>query len=500
MRAEYIVEQGGATRVVHAVDPDVNTAVVLRAWAGTPPPRFRAYWSGFLVARGGIYTLAMQCNDTAAVSIDGANVIVSRPPDQIGIRSARVQLTRGPHRFSIDLDHQAGAPAIELSLARGRDKPAPLAAWQLWRTPVGYGHAVAAYALPPLTRVALIVCVLIGITLAWPFVAVTLGATPRILIRLALLATTLTAALLMVEFGARLAFRHVRSAGDARTYFARHGAQTRVNNLGYRDPDVPLVPTHYRIVAIGDSITWGQGLTEDERFTTLVQQSLGPSADVVNFGIPGRNMPEHLQALDQALRIHPDFILLQIYTNDFETDEMERPRVRPLLPWRGVDRWLLRSSALYSLMSIQWQQLQPRLGLCESYEQYMQRYLGNPDSPVAQQSFGRLREFFARVHAAHVPSGAIVFPNPAVLGPRAYSFDYIHDRVLAICAAQQVQCVDLRQPFVTHFHDLREIVVSPFDGHPSPAANRVAADELLATFGSTWRQAAAVWPSAQRSK
>jgi hypothetical protein len=44
----------------------------------------------------------------------------------------------------------------------------------------------------------------------------------------------------------------------------------------------------------------------------------------VNFGIPGHNLPEHLEALEQALSIGADFILLQLYTNDFEIGEMER--------------------------------------------------------------------------------------------------------------------------------------------------------------------------------
>ena len=52
---------------------------------------------------------------------------------------------------------------------------------------------------------------------------------------------------------------------------------------------------NFRIVALGDSIVWGQGLLDNEKFVTLVRQGLLPKhAEGVTLGPvssfhPGRN-------------------------------------------------------------------------------------------------------------------------------------------------------------------------------------------------------------------
>ena len=38
-------------------------------------------------------------------------------------------------------------------------------------------------------------------------------------------------------------------------------------------------------------------------------------------------MPEHLQVLERALVVSPDFVLLQLYINDFETPDIESSAV-----------------------------------------------------------------------------------------------------------------------------------------------------------------------------
>jgi len=83
-----------------------------------------------------------------------------------------------------------------------------------------------------------------------------------------------------------------------------------------------------------------------------------------------------------------------------------------------------------------------------------------------------------------------MFPNPGVLG-RHYAFDYLHDRVQGVCAEEHIRCVDLRRPFLSSFTDLKEIVVSPFDGHPSARASVVAADAILSEFKDVWQAEAA---------
>jgi hypothetical protein len=209
---------------------------------------------------------------------------------------------------------------------------------------------------------------------------------------------------------------------------------------------------------------------------------------VLNFGLPGNNMPEHLDVLARALTVSPDYVLLQLYINDFETPEMQRPRPHPLLP-EALDNRLGQSSLLYDQIRDQWAHLQEVVGLSESYVQYMERNLKDPNAPNAREAFGNLHEFFKRAHAAGVPAGAFLFPATDALGPygRTYPFGYLHDGVKRTCQEERVRCLDLLPAFAT-FANPRTLWVSPFDAHPNAMAARRAAFSILQAFGDDWRR------------
>jgi lysophospholipase L1-like esterase len=313
-----------------------------------------------------------------------------------------------------------------------------------------------------------------------------------VVLRLAFAAAVTIVALVAAEYALRFQFRRAHSSGNAASYIARRGAQIdppfRTNGLGFREREIPpKTATRYRIAVVGDSFTWGQGIEEPERFSNVLEQLLGPRYEVLNFGLRGDNMPEHLGVLERALAVSPDFVLLQLYINDFETRSMERPRSYPLLPG-SLDRTLEESSLLYDLMQGQWARLQEITGISESYVHYMDRNLRDPNAPNAREAFGQLREFFERAHAAGVLAGAVLFPETDALGPNAttYPFAYLHDGIRRTCEDENVRCLDLLPLFST-FRDPQATWVSPFDAHPNAMANRRSAFEILAVFGAAWQ-------------
>ena len=206
-----------------------------------------------------------------------------------------------------------------------------------------------------------------------------------------------------------------------------------------------------------------------------------------NFGIPGDNMPEHLGVLERALAVHPDFVLLQLYVNDFETQNMHRPNSYSLLP-ASLDSRLSQSSLLYDLLQDKWSQIQQAVGISEGYVHYMNANLSDRDGLNSREAFGNFKQFFERAHAAGVKAGAVFFPETDALGPHgsAYPFHYLHEGVQRACADEQVTCLDLLPLFST-FEDPRASWVSPFDAHPNAMANRRAAYEILKAFAPAWQ-------------
>ncbi len=308
----------------------------------------------------------------------------------------------------------------------------------------------------------------------------------RVVFALVVTALSLGAA----EFGMRYVFRHAATSGNARDFVGRHnpGPTFRVNNVGFRDRDVPPRSDKYRIAVVGDSFTWGQGVEERDRFSNLIERALGAGYEVFNFGRPGDNMPEHLEVLTRALAIQPDFVLLQLYINDWETASMERPRPKPLLP-DAWNRALESRSIVYDLLRNQWDTLQEKIGITDSYAAYMARNLRDRQSPNAKLAYGQLAEFFDRARAASVGVGAVLFPAPDSLGPfgRDYPFRYLHEGTAQLCADKQVPCLDLL-PLYSRIEDPRTLWVSQFDAHPNALSNKLAADAILEAFGSVWRR------------
>jgi lysophospholipase L1-like esterase len=316
------------------------------------------------------------------------------------------------------------------------------------------------------------------------------GARPVLLrVIVATLATVL--ALAVIEGSLRFLFRHAQSSGDARDFIGRRAAAVPIatNSLGYRDREIPpKSPDRYRIIVVGDSITWGQGIEERERFSNLLQDFLGSKFEVFNFGLRAHNMPEHLEVLDQALKYQPDFILLQLFINDFETAKMDRPRPFPLLP-PALDRSMLSASLTYQLLNTQWVRVQEWLHIRDSYVAYMTANLQDPDAPNAKQAFGDLATFFHTTLAAHVQVGAVLFPATDVMGAFGahYSFQFIHDRVRDLCGETHVPYVDL-YPMFAKLKNARTTWVSPFDPHPNAVANRQAAYQIVTELGAIWQQ------------
>ena len=281
----------------------------------------------------------------------------------------------------------------------------------------------------------------------------------------------------MAELGARQIYREA----------LRPNPPVRRNKLGYRDRQVAAKRAgRYRIIVIGDSFTFGDGIEERDRFSNLIQQSLGPKYEVFNFGTRGHNLPQHLRTLDRALTFQPDYLLLQIYENDFETRNMTRPAAYTLN--ENTERWLLHEFVLYRLISTASVRFQQSLGFSEEYSHYMASHLKDPDSPDAREAFGMLTTFIEKSKAAHVPVGTVLFPALWVLkhGGGDYPFDYLHAHVHSICEEEAITCLDLFTEFARHDNP-RRLWVDPFDSHPNAEANHLAAKDILETFAGVWR-------------
>ena len=300
-----------------------------------------------------------------------------------------------------------------------------------------------------------------------------------------------SSALAVAEYCTRWMYRDVTSTSDSRGYFSgrwNRSGHVRLNSHGFREREFTEVPSPnvHRIAVVGDSFTFGNGLRAELRFSELIQHSLGPEFEVLNFGVPGYNTPNELDVVRRVvLPLHPEFVLLQWFVNDVEGDSRSRPVYAPLLPFTSLHRSLQRRSALYTISDFWWTRQQIRWGLRQSYPDYINDTYGNQHRAPAGAHHAAIRSLLATVKDAHAGVGIILFPDTGYDLRDRYPFAFLHERVLGICGEAEVRCVDLR-PVFAEVKDRQRLWVNRLDAHPSALANSIAAFQIVRAFEAAW--------------
>lgn len=113
------------------------------------------------------------------------------------------------------------------------------------------------------------------------------------------------------------------------------GVPVRTNSLGFRDDrEYPLEkpPGTFRILVLGDSVTFGHGSVAEHAYPFLLEQKLkawkpGVNWQVWNLGVPGYNTSQELAyLLEVGSTYKPDLVVVGFYWNDLVDN---RPVVAP---------------------------------------------------------------------------------------------------------------------------------------------------------------------------
>jgi lysophospholipase L1-like esterase len=119
--------------------------------------------------------------------------------------------------------------------------------------------------------------------------------------------------------------RLVRS-DDPKLYVENDPAGPLVNRDGFRGPDVAREkpPGTFRIVVLGDSVTFGLGVPTDETFTARLAVALAakggphdPLYEVLNLGVSAYGTAQEIRLLEvKGLAYDPDLVVLAYVVND----------------------------------------------------------------------------------------------------------------------------------------------------------------------------------------
>jgi lysophospholipase L1-like esterase len=307
-----------------------------------------------------------------------------------------------------------------------------------------------------------------------------------------LLLFSLTLTLALGELATRIIFSEVTTTSNNRGFFNLRWARTgavQMNGAGFRGRSFAQAKAAgtYRIAAVGDSFTYGNGIRDDERYTEIMQKQLPDRFEVLNFGSPGDNTPQHLRTIvNVVLPLKPDFVIVQWYVNDVEGNSSAgRPSYLHLLPFADLDGWLVDRSALYNVASLQWAQLQIAFGMTPTYPAYLFGRLEDPNGPDATRERDSILAIIDACRREGVPLSFVLFPDTGAPIDANSPFGYLHERLLETCREQSIRCVDLREAFAA-IKDRQSLWANRLDHHPSGRANTIAAMKILETFSTDW--------------
>jgi lysophospholipase L1-like esterase len=279
------------------------------------------------------------------------------------------------------------------------------------------------------------------------------------------------------------------------------------NSRGFRGPEPasPKPAGRFRVVAIGDSVTFGFGVNDGETFCAQTEQLLRsklPDADldVVNIAVPGYDTRQEIAVLRRNVsRLEPNLVLVGLYSNDIP-DSLEDPAAGTTIAAAAPEdgRILHMNPVPTSWWSLQLRKSRATytIGravrrLARKGEWGMSRFtmeldiLEGRNSPPLDAAWDRvgqelagLREM-AQAHGFAV--GVVVLPpREQVVG--LYPHARYQDRVRSIAEPLGFFVIDPLPSLATSPSDKQSLFI-PYDrNHPSAAGHRLIAQAIVEYF------------------
>ena len=247
------------------------------------------------------------------------------------------------------------------------------------------------------------------------------------------------------------------------------GAPVRTNAHGFRGPELAekAAPGVARIAFVGDSITMGWGVREEEMFSHRILAALqksGRKVDGFSLGVGNLNTVQELALYrDVGQRMKPDIIVLAYFINDAEP-----------MPKYGNPNWFDEHSAAWVVLSYRLDTLSRLSGETPDWKEYY-RALYDDKAPGWQAAQRAIADFAADARKAE--ARLIVFNIPEVRELKPYPFGDITAKVLGLAKKEGVPAIDLL-PTVQAMVPASLWVTVP-DPHPNGRANAAFADGML---------------------
>ncbi|MCO5165528.1 MAG: GDSL-type esterase/lipase family protein [Planctomycetes bacterium] len=268
------------------------------------------------------------------------------------------------------------------------------------------------------------------------------------------------------------------------------------NDLGFRTPawDEARAAAEVRVLALGDSCTFGLGVGDDDTWPAQLEGALregGVDAAVFNAGVSGYDTEQELVVLRRLVEVvRPTAVVVGWLPNDALQPSAEQlADIRlvdgHMVTEENMDRFLewrdrlerrpgLRSSALYGFVRSRWKLLTARDRAREP---------GPGDGPIPDEVLARSQAALAEIVRESRAAGArpvvVLFPREEEVFDPAVDASH-HARMAAFVAGLEAEAIDLAHTWREAPPGRAVDLYIPRDSvHLTPTGYRLVVDALL---------------------
>ncbi|MEK6643602.1 MAG: SGNH/GDSL hydrolase family protein [Planctomycetota bacterium] len=264
--------------------------------------------------------------------------------------------------------------------------------------------------------------------------------------------------------------------GDDREYFPSDGkVEYRINSNGIRGKDTTAAkpPDVWRVVCLGDSFTFGEGVQEVDTYPVCMEALLagsvpGKRVQVINAGVQAQGTVDELNWFRIGpWQFQPDVVTLGFVLND-ATPRLET--MRHHTEWTEGFRlsWLGRVSKLSEWVErVRWSRGQAREFLATTRASF-----ASADWEACKRALSDFADESRRRPFRFV---VVIFPVLTQLDA-SYPFADLHGLVRSACVERKIECIDLLDDYRGLAPE--SLWVHPTDQHPNERANAIAARRI----------------------
>jgi hypothetical protein len=276
-----------------------------------------------------------------------------------------------------------------------------------------------------------------------------------------------------------------------------------INAQGLRGPDVaPSAAGRYRIIALGDSFTFGQGVEYDQAWPELLARRAGPSVQVINAGWSASSPLGYERYLAaRGLAFDPDLILVAVFVGNDVVDDLAELHAGP----RPIDQIEYESQYLtnlqlrfgpigairqvvddqlpnlYELGTVALVRAQYALGSHRTHFDYVLADAGSPDIEAGwETTLAALSRIASLADSRGAKFGVVVIPFYDQVAPTSFPVGFTKDlpqqRIARYCAQRGLHCLDLL-PALAAAGDPASLYYLK-DGHWTSRGQTIASDAI----------------------